>query len=358
VILLAGVPELPGSAVEGLEKRVRAGAGLVVFLGDRVKADFYNQRLYNPLQPSEGLLPVPLKASAGGVTVTGQAGLMTDIRWGHPLLTPLYDPVYGDLAKTRFERYAAFTAAPGAKDVVLARLDNEVPALIEHPLGAGRVLLFNTTADDTWGDLRRRRSYVPLLDRVLAYLSAGGVRHSFSAGEPITLPLPTSAAGAEVTVITPGGARRSPRLLTVGEQTFLHLDEVREPGVYRVEQAGQKETVFVVNVTRAQSALTPADGKTLQAWWSPTRLELLTPEAAARRLSPADALWPLWPALVLGAGLLLLLETVYVAVLCPRVNPAVVGSVVHRRGLLRPLNETPSEGRTAEPQAAGPEGTR
>jgi hypothetical protein len=315
VILLAGVPELPASAVDGLEKRVRAGAGVVAFLGDRVKAEFYNQRLYNPLQPAEGLLPVPLKSN-GGATATGPAGLLTDVRWGHALLAPLYDPVYGDLARTHFERCAAFAAAPGEKDVVLARFDNEVPALVEHPLGAGRVLLFNTTADDSWGDLRRRRSFVPLLDRMLAYLSAGGVRRSFTAGEAVTIPLAPQAPGAEVAVVTPGGTVRTPRLLNAGGQTFLHLDEVDEPGVYRVEQAGQGAGSFVVNASRGRSALAPADGKTLQAWWSPTSLETLTPETAAGRLSAADSAWPMWPALVLMAGVLLLLESVYVAVLC------------------------------------------
>jgi hypothetical protein len=37
------------------------------------------------------------------------------------------------------------------------------------------------------------------------------------------------------------------------------------------------------------------------------------------------------------ASLLLVVETVYVARLCPRCNPAVIGSMVPRRGILKPL---------------------
>jgi hypothetical protein len=341
VVLLAGVPELSETAVEALEKRVRSGAGLVLFLGDQVKPAFYNRRLYNPLQPAQGLLPAPLRADSEGLAKPGRPGLLTDVRWQHPLLAPLHDAIFGDLAKARCERYALFAAAPGPKDVVLARLDNDVPAVVERPLGAGRVLLFNTSADDAWSDVPRRRSYVPLLDRVLAYLSAGGVRRSFTAGNAVSFPLPGAAPGADVTVLTPGGEKRTPRLFSAGGRTLMHMDDVAEPGIYRVEQPGKKPILFIVNASRAESHLTPVDTQALRAWWSPQALEVVNADSLATRSWGGAEQWPLWPALVLLAGLLLLVETIYVALLCPRVNPTVVGSVVHRRGILRPLNDNP-----------------
>jgi hypothetical protein len=87
------------------------------------------------------------------------------------------------------------------------------------------------------------------------------------------------------------------------------------------------------------------ESKTLHEWWAPAVVETLREEAVAERLSGAPASsWPLWPALVLFAALLLLVETIYVAVLCPRAAPTLVGSIVPHRGLLRPLNEnTPAE---------------
>jgi hypothetical protein len=351
LVLLAGVPELAGPAVEALEKRVRAGAGLVVFLGDHVKAEFYNRKLFNPQQAAEGLLPVPLKVGPGGSLQLRQGGLLTDVRWRHPLLAALRDPVYGDLTRATFERYAAFAAAPGDKDIVLARFDNEIPALIEHPVGAGRVLVFNTSADVAWADLPRRPGYVPLLGRLLSYLSSGGVPRSFPAGEPATLPLRPHTPGAPVVVITPDGEQRTPRLLHAGGQTLLHLDEAAEPGVYRVEQGGQKTGLFVVNATRGAGLAEPMYGKVLREWWSPAAFETLTAEEAARRSPAAEGHWLLSAALALLAGLLLLLEIVYVTLLCPRVNPAVVDSVVHRRGLLQPVSTNPS---AEAPAAARP----
>jgi hypothetical protein len=337
VIFLAGVPALSDAAVEGLEARVRAGAGLVVFLGPGLSTAFYNHKLYKALQPAEGLLPAPLKAEP---VRHGEPVRLSGVRWSHSVLAPLQDPLLGDLALCGFRRYAAFASGPEAGAAVLARLDDE-PALIERPLGAGRVLVWNTTADDAWGDLAASRSFVPLLDRMLGYLSAGGVRRHFTTGQLITLPLADWAPGDEVTVITPGGERLAPRLQGVGGKMFLHLEDVTEPGVYRVERPGKagSDFAFAVNVGRDGSALAPMDGKTLEEWWQPAALELLSADAAAERFAAESGGWPLWPTLVLGACLLLVAETVYVHRLCPRLNPAVAASVVPQRGLLNPLSE-------------------
>ena len=43
--------------------------------------------------------------------------------------------------------------------------------------------------------------------------------------------------------------------------------------------------------------------------------------------------WPIWPALVVVAGLLLVVETLYVTRLCPRSNPKAVATVAVQRGI-------------------------
>jgi hypothetical protein len=338
VVVLAGVPRLTDAALEGLEARVRAGAGLVVFLGPGMDEGFYNRKLFRALQPAEGLLPVPLVPGRDLVT-TSSLGLLTGVRWSHPLLAPLRDPLFGDLTLCRFRRHAAFAAAPGPGDAVLARIDGAAPALVERPLGAGRVLVWNTTADDAWGDLPRRRSFVPLLDRMLSYLTAGGVRRSFTAGESVTLPLPDGRPDEEVTVTTPAGAKLVPRLQGQGGKLFLHLNEASEPGVYRVERQGKAGLAFAVNAPRDGSPLAPMDGTALEQWWSPASVEVLGADAARERFASGSGTWPLWPTLIFLGCLLLLAETVYVHRLCPRLNPAVAESVVPQRGLLRPLSE-------------------
>jgi hypothetical protein len=338
VVFLAAVPELTDATLESLESRVRSGAGLVVFLGPGLNPAFYNDKLFRPLQPGEGLLPAPLKAGSDMVQA-GDPGALTSLRWSHPLLAPLHDPLLGDLGLVRCRRHVVFASAPQPSDMVLARIDEDQPALIERPLGAGRVLVWNTTADVTWSDLARRDSFVPLLDRMLSYLSSGGVRRHFTAGQPVTLPVPDARPGEEVTLTTPRGQEQKQRLEGQASRAFLFLENATDPGVYRLERAGKEGLTFAVNTDRSTSHLTQMDGRTLVHWWSPATVEVLGADEAAHRYTAGASSFPLWPALVLVACLLLLAETIYVHRLCPRLNPAVTESVVPRRGLLRPLSE-------------------
>ncbi len=336
LVVLAGVPELNDATLETLEARVRGGAGLVIFLGPELKAAFYGQKLYKPLQPAEGLLPLPLKFGPGLLVRPSEPGMLIGVRWSHPLLAALHDPSLGDLTQCRFAYHASFSGDVSKSDRVLARFDDNAPALVEHPLGAGRVLLFNTTANDDWGDLPRRRCYVPLLDRMIAYLAAGGVQRHFTAGQPIVLPLPGWQTGDEIKVTAPDGERLTPQVRSLRGQAVLRLDPVREAGIYRVESPG-RTLAFAINASRAGSRLVPMDSMALEQWWAPMPVEVVGAEAATQRWEPQAGKRALWPGLLLLAAVLLVVEMIYVTRLCPRVNPAVAASVVHRRGILRPV---------------------
>jgi hypothetical protein len=335
VIFLVSVPELLPQQVEAAETRVKAGAGLVVFVGPGLRQDFYNQKLFKAQQPGEGLLSVALKAEEPAQH--GSTAPLTNIRWSHRLLAPLKDPVLGDLAGTRFRGYYRFAGSPGETDIVLAWIDNEVPGIIERSVGAGRVLLFNTTAGDNWSDLPRRKSFVPLIDRTLNYLSAGGVKRDFPVGETVTLPLLEWKPGETLTVRGPGGATVPLAFASAGGRNLLRLGPLADPGVYRVERpdASGKSFPFVVNVGTSDSTLTPADPATLTAWFEPVTLGVLDPEAASMQLARSTSEVTLWPWLVGLGGVMLILEMFFVHWLCPRMNPALASVVVHRRGLLR-----------------------
>jgi hypothetical protein len=336
IVFLAGVPRLTDEVLATLEKRVHAGAGLILFLGPQIDPPFYRDTLHRPAQPAEGLMPLAI-----GALKQGRPDELRQAAWSHPILKPLGDPLRGDLRQAQFQKYAALPGPVSSGDAVLARFEDDTPAIVERSLGAGRVLLLNTTADDAWSDLPRRRAFVPLVDRMLAYLSAGGVRRQFTVGEPINLPLPAGPAGDVTTVTDPAGVKVPTRVHNTGTQRILHLDTASSPGIYRVEVAegANKAWSFAVNAPRDASPLAPMDSKTLEAWWSPAEFELIGGEAALARLDAQSAGWAFWPALILLGGLLLLAETIYVYRLCPRSNPAVVESVVPQRGIMKPMSD-------------------
>lgn len=333
IIILADVPDLSDANLSALKERVASGAGLALFLGPNVKPAFYNGRLYTPVSPSEGLLPVPLQKIE-----RGDVEPLADVRWSHPLFAGLFDPVLGDLAGAQFRSFFRFEQPVTRSDIVLAWIDADTPAVIERRVGAGSVLLFNTTANDDWSDLPRRKSFVPLVDRMLSYLSGPGARRAFEVGETVTLALPGLQVNDKVVVRSPSGKSLTPTLQTIGPRTLLRLDAVGEPGVYQVERAGEK-TAFVVRVGKSDSVLTPMDQTTLSKWWEPADFELLSSEALTGELAAARPRVAIWPWLIALAGLMLLTEMYLVHRFCPRVTSAVTSSVVHQKRILAPAEK-------------------
>lgn len=341
-VVLAGVGRVSEAVVAALESRVSAGAGLAVFLGPQVDAAFYNGPAVQRL----------LGTQLGGVAEAPprQFEHLTDIRWSHPLVAGLQDPALGDLPQASFRRFYELTP-PAGSDVV-ASVGGRAPAIVERALGAGRVVVFNTTANDAWGDLPRRKSFVPLVDRLLARLTGGGTggRRSFDAGETVTLPLPGFPPGQPATVITPGGERLTPAVSAVGRRTVMRIDGLDTPGIYRVEGgAGQvaASQVFVVQAGRGDSTLTPVDPEALRKWWAPLAAEVVTPAAVTASARAGDGRVALWPPLVAIACLVLVAEMFLVHWLCPRMNPGIAAPVVGRRRMFRSESTPLTEGAVA-----------
>jgi hypothetical protein len=174
---------------------------------------------------------------------------------------------------------------------------------------------------------------------MLSYLSGGGVKRTFTVGESVTLPLPDYQAKSDPTVVSPSGAKLSPRLIVLRGQTLVHLDDVAEVGAYRVEGAAKNDIVFTVNAARTDSSLRPMDAKALEAWWAPAHVQIVSAQSVAQGFAEQSYQWPLWPALVVLAGLLLVVETIYVHWLCPRANPKTADGVVPQRGVMKPVGE-------------------
>jgi hypothetical protein len=327
VIFLADVPELTDDTLTALEERVRGGAGLAIILGSSSKPAFLNERLYRPLQPGEGLLPARVRPAAD--TSDERLAPLTSVRWTHPLLAGLADPLVGDLGGVRFRHWFDFTTELSDGSTVLAQIDEGAPALVERGFGAGRVLVLNTGAGDRWSDLPRRKSFVPFIDRVLAHLAASGLRRNFVTGEVVVLPLSAWQPGEAVSVATPGGGRLTPQVRPAGGGRGLLTFEADEAGVYSVERAAGTVPV-VVQPGRGDSMLEPMDTAILRQWWEPAGCEVIRGDDLGHHLGATDGRYGVWPWLLLAAGVVLLAEMYLVHRLCPRAGPSLANRVAPR----------------------------
>lgn len=285
VVFLANVSD-PRPFAARLREFVRKGGNVVLFMGDNVTPDRYNEAL-------GGFLPSSLRrpralADRAEDPIPFE---LPDVE--HPLFEPFRRG--GRAAFARAGAWRAMTLDPyqdGGDVHTLLRYQGGVPALVEREIGAGRVLLFTSTADLGWTNLPLEAVYMPLVQRTVSWL--GGARSGADitldarVGQRVQIELPEGITDAEVEG-PDGQPVRSQR-----EASNLLIHPAR-PGGYLVRSdAGLPLAQVAVNTDPAESDVRRTH--TIQAVESEVR-----PELFQRRADLSG-----W---LLGGGLLLLLAS-------------------------------------------------
>jgi hypothetical protein len=290
LVVLNDVP-VASPLARRLLKFVEGGGGLLMASGARAQwprdVDLLPATIGNPVDRTRGDT-----ARVGG------------IEFGHPVFEAFRAPRSGDFSSVRVYGYRNLTPAAGAQ--VLARFDAGPPAVVERRVGAGRVLLWASSFDQSWTDLPIRSVFLPFVHRAATHLVAYVPSQPWSTVGQI---LDTSRAGAHkgqsvpTLVLTPSGAR----LPVSGDGT--EVIELAEQGFYELRGDSNSTgdmAVVASNVDPAEadlSAMDPQDivaastgesqSDAVQANATPQ-----TPETRER----SQRLW--WYLLLLGAALL------------------------------------------------------
>ena len=119
--------------------------------------------------------------------------------WGHPALAVFTGAAREGIESVRTFRYVLLR--PERKDGgarVIVRFDDGAPALVEARRGRGRVVLFTSTVDREWSDWAIRTSFLPVVQRLAAYLG-GTLDDRRDWPTPVHAPriLPVPDTGAE-----------------------------------------------------------------------------------------------------------------------------------------------------------------
>jgi hypothetical protein len=185
-----------------------------------------------------------------------------DIDFRHPLFAPFADPHFSDFTKIHIWKYRRLRAdaVPGAR--VLARFDGGDPALLEIPVGQGRLLALLTGWNPDDSQLAVSSKFVPLVFSMLEL--AGGTAEAPSqvhVGDPI--PLPQAAGTAErTTVIRPDGSSVT---LPPGAASF---EGDLQPGIY-FQKSGPRSFRVGVNVPASESRTEPLPADELERYGAP-----------------------------------------------------------------------------------------
>ena len=208
--ILCNLASMPPAQAAHLEALVRRGMGLMIFPGDQVEPDAWNDRLD---RGGAGILPAPLSPPR-------DAGL-TGIVVGEAMPSPL-DPLRrlapGALSSIKARKCLELSQRVDPSTRVLARWAGPAgaPALVDRAAGAGRVVLWATTADRAWSDWPIDPSWV-LAVRETAFDAA-------RRGPPGL----EREAGPEL-AFRPDGRVTHPRLRVAGEDQDRAVEVREEP---------------------------------------------------------------------------------------------------------------------------------
>jgi hypothetical protein len=280
-VVLCNVAAIPDAALSRLKDFLRRGGGLLIFLGDRVEANDYNQKLFDA---SPSILPARLGAKR--IVSAGSPEKITRIEAKHPALAPFADPILLDSLKSA--RVTGYFRTEASSAAALVALGNGDPLALEKKSGAGRVVLVSTTADRDWSDLPVKTAYLPLAQSLVGYLQGGkkgSLETGIAAGGAKKFLLPPAYVGKRLTITAPDRRERQIDLAPEGDGAAATFSENDLAGIYRVSapatadvQAGLSPT-YPVNPPFLESRLESISEPELQAKFHPARAQIVPIEA-------------------------------------------------------------------------------
>jgi hypothetical protein len=183
--------------------------------------------------------------------------MLGEIAFDHPLFASLAGPQFNDFTKIRFLKYRHIDSKLLGDSNVLARFENSDPAIIEKPLGKGRLVVLASGWQPADSRLARSSKFVPLMSALVDYRDPRPIGASnHRVGERVPLPVWDDDART-VIVRKPDGTA-----VTVARSSAF-FDDTAEPGVYTIETP-DKPASFAVNLDPQESKTAPLAVETIE----------------------------------------------------------------------------------------------
>jgi hypothetical protein len=296
-VFLVDVPPLPPERVAELKALVEHGGGVLLAVGPNAigpngDADAFNAAL-GPLLPR----PLRLLKTASERGTPGaeeRAARFAAVLWSHPAFAVFGGDARDGLISARTYKYMLLEPGP-VSFKTLASFDDGAPALVETDRGSGRILLDTSTLDRTWSDLAIRTAYLPLMQRLAAYLAGALDEHevrSTRVGEPHPLDLKGWNGLSPAAILGPDGKPRA--LVAAQGELAPQVTGTDLPGLYTVVPPAAAATTlggsldFAVDPDPSESDLSRLDAQELVAHFGAgTRTVGGAPADPARSRAPA-----------------------------------------------------------------------
>jgi hypothetical protein len=272
-IILCDLDRFPAQRLPSLERYVREGGGLAIFLGDDVDPGAYERELW---KQGAGLLPCKLGDKLGPF-LDAPAKLSTPAL-DHPLLRIFSGENNPFLSSVKSRQHYALPIGP--KDVtsrVIAKWEDvtNTPAIVEKGFGEGRVVLFNTTANRAWTDWPRQPSFPVFAQELVRHLAPASTKGAnLLVGQPLQRAINPAVFKDRAKLYVPGEKTPHELLASRREQAsdalWFSYPETMTAGVYQLELtptaagATTRTESFAVELDPREGELEKVDAEALQ----------------------------------------------------------------------------------------------
>jgi hypothetical protein len=267
VAILANCGRLTGPQMEWLREHVFQGGGLLIFPGDRVAPDMYNQQFFVPGTQGEQLTAASLGPPEGDPENDSTFARIDDLNFSHPALSVFDnpDPKVKHFKTTQIYKRFKLTLPEKARNTwAIARLSTGSPALVESHYGNGRVILAAFPAHTRWTSLPAHgHDFVPFVLRLTSHLARAPEIETPSAilaDGVANLSVARSWEPIEANVRPPSGHLIPQRLERSGSRLIGVFEHTSERGYYsfevkskRTDQPHAGSLAFAVNLAPEES---------------------------------------------------------------------------------------------------------
>ena len=270
VVALVDPGALQKTQIAVLRQYVRRGGRLVIFCGPNLHPKNLTDFLAGD-DPANALMPVEIGEPAQGIVDRKKFETLIQLDEKHPILHVFKG--YRLPQTVKVYNAAPVTVPQKSPVKLLIGLSDGNPFLLENRFHEGRVLLFTTCTDPDWSNLAASRFFLPLLHRVVYYLTEReDIEGTHLVGSPVNITLRDILRPVKVQVRDPNGeitdlaAKPDPasgltratyaRTDRSGAYVYLVLDPARPAEKdSSAEAKAEAERGFVVNPDPAEGDL-------------------------------------------------------------------------------------------------------
>jgi hypothetical protein len=293
VLALHGAPRV--EQVRLLSEYASAGGTVWLCLSRDVDVDGWNALASVEQQQQGGALPF---VSLSRATLAQPYGFGT-VDSDAPALRGMSDDALSALRATRVR--AAYAITPREDASTLARWSDATPAFVSAEVGAGALLVLGTSPEREASDLGLSPALPALAASILA--AAPGPREPLSRaiGDAVQLGV---RPDTEVSVTDAAGHTTHVRARELAQRS---TGVFREPGIYRIEYAGQQR-FLALNVPGSESARALATTEEIKGYLVEKESNSAAPVASNDWLDAVERRGYLWRLFLCAAFILLVAE--------------------------------------------------